>query len=202
MGSKYQTAATCWGEQNCPIHFHPSLWSKMRKWTLTDADSSEYTPLPLHMLESGQSLSSTSGLRHWLSSSLEIGRPESRSKQARKRLWIETILLPLISPPWEVLCCRGTHGEQGVHSDHSLRMTERRKSRVNRMMGLFNQELFKLLSLLCFLTFTLSHVTMQSSIMAKAGGQNSQKKLIIITIHQTECTDPRQTDKHKANKSG
>lgn len=28
----------------------------------------------------------------------------------------------------------------------------------------------------CFLTFTLSHVALQRSIMAKAGGQNSKKK--------------------------
>lgn len=91
------------------------------------------TPLPLQMSATGQSLSSTSGPGHWLSSSPETARPESRSKQARKRFWIETILMPLINSAWEGLCCReeeGTHGEQKVHSDHSLRMTERSKERA------------------------------------------------------------------------
>lgn len=137
-------------EQNCPIHYFDSLWSKRSNWSLTKdrlrnwlhfwteiKDSLNLffclpgqTQLPLQTLASGQSLSSTSGPGHWLSSSsLETGRPESRSKQARKRLWIETILLPPITPAWESLCCReeeGTQGEQGVHSDHSLRMTKRR----------------------------------------------------------------------------
>lgn len=92
------------------------------------------TPLPLQMLASGQSLSSTSGPGHWLSSSsLETGWPESRSKQARKRLWIETILLPLTTPAWEVLFCREAESRQGehcVHSDHSLRITERKEEKA------------------------------------------------------------------------
>lgn len=72
------------------------------------------------MLASGHGLSSTSSPGHWLSSSLETGRPESRSKQARKRLWIDTIC--------ELLCC-STQGEHRVQPDHSLRTTERRKGR-------------------------------------------------------------------------
>lgn len=89
------------------------------------------TPLPLQILASGQSLSSTSVPGHWLCSSPpETGRPESRSKQARKRLWIETILLPFTSPSREVSGCREAKGKQrehAVHSDHSLRMTERKQ---------------------------------------------------------------------------
>lgn len=78
------------------------------------------------MFRSGQIRSSTSGPEHWFSSSPETGRPESKSKQARKRLWIETTLLSLTKPAMEVLKCRetkGKHGEQGVHADHSLRIT-------------------------------------------------------------------------------
>lgn len=135
------------------------------------------TPLPLQMSASGQSLSSTSGPGHWLSSSPETGRPESRSKQARKRFWIETILVPPMTSAWEVLCCReeeGTQGEQEVHSDHSLRMTKWSKQR-SRIKKLLEKKLF-IHSLLFFLkfTFTLSCVTLQSPIMAKTGEQNSQ----------------------------
>lgn len=112
------------------LHF----WSEIKDSLSSDGTSFcplGPTPLPLQMLASGQSLSSTSGPRHWLSSSssLETGWPDSRSKQALKRLWIETILLPPTTPAWEALCCReadGKQGEHGVHSDHSLRMTERR----------------------------------------------------------------------------
>lgn len=126
------------------LALHPTIfWQRQtRNWLhfwaeIKDSVSSEWTSswplrqtlLPLQMLASGQSLSSISGPGHWLSSSsLETGKPESRSRQARKRLWIEIILLPLITPAWEVLCCReeeGTQGEHGVHADHSLRMTER-----------------------------------------------------------------------------
>lgn len=79
------------------------------------------------MFGSGQRRSSTSDPEHWLSSSPETGRPESRSKHARKRLWIETTLLSLTEPAREVLNCmkaKGKHGEHGVHADHSLRITE------------------------------------------------------------------------------
>lgn len=180
-------------EPHCPIHYYPSLWSYRRNWSLTktnwrtDCMTSScllgQTPLPLQMLASGQSLSSTSGPGHRLSSSPETGRPESRSKQARKRLWIETSLVPKITPAWGVLCCReeeGTQGEQGVHSDHSLRMTERSKgrSRVTGRRSYLRGSSFihsSLLHIFCFLTFTLSCVTLQSPIMAKAGGQNSQE---------------------------
>lgn len=78
------------------------------------------------MFGSGQRRSSTSDPEHWLSSSPETGRPESRSKQARKRLWIETTLLSLTERAREVLNCmeaKGKHGEHGVHADHSLRIT-------------------------------------------------------------------------------
>lgn len=78
------------------------------------------------MFGSGQRRSSTSDPEHWLSFCPETGRPESRSKQARKRLWIETTLLPLTEPAREVLNCmeaKGKHGEHGVHADHSLRIT-------------------------------------------------------------------------------
>lgn len=84
------------------------------------------------MLASGQSLSSVSGPEHWSFSSSETGRPESRSKQARKRLWIESISLPCFTTAWGVLRCSeedGTHREHGVQSDHSLRMTARNKER-------------------------------------------------------------------------
>lgn len=156
VGAKYQTAATCWGEPGGAKLPHSLFflteelkeqleldkgWQKnwlhfcteIKGWLASEWASFcplGHTPLPLQMLESGQDLSSTNGPGHWLSSSsLETGRPESRSKQARKRLWIETMLLPVITPACEVLCCReaeGTQGEHGVHSDHSLRMTKRR----------------------------------------------------------------------------
>ena len=110
-------------DRNC-MH----IWTKMKvnilwpSWT---------TPSPLHVLPSGQSLSSTTGSGHWLSSSVVIERPESRSKQARKRLWIETIVVLLMTSSSEKLSCteeKGMQEEQGVHSDHSLRMAERRKN--------------------------------------------------------------------------
>lgn len=129
------------------------------------------------MLASGQNFSSTSGPGHWLSSCPETGRPESRSKQARKRLWTETILVPLIIPAWEVLCCReeeGTQGEHDVHSDHSLRMTKKDKER-GRITRPIQAEAIHSFLIVCFLTFTLSCVTLQSPIMAKTGGQNSQE---------------------------
>lgn len=64
-----------------------------------------------------------------------------------------------------------------------------RKSRVTEW--LLNQELFTLFSLLCLLTFTLSHVTLQRSIMAKARGQNSQKKLSNWVIYTRQTEQPR-----------
>lgn len=78
------------------------------------------------MFGSGQRRSSTSDPKHWLSSSPETGRPESRYKQARKRLWSDTTLLSLTEPPREVLNCmeaKDKHGEHDVHADHSLRIT-------------------------------------------------------------------------------
>lgn len=78
------------------------------------------------MFTSGQSRSSTSSPEHWLSSSLGTGRPESRSRQARKRFWMETTAAPPTSPSAKVLSWSeedDMHGEQRVHSDHSLRIT-------------------------------------------------------------------------------
>lgn len=86
------------------------------------------------MFGSGQKRWSTSGPEHRLSSSPETGRPESRSKQARKRLWIETTLLPLTAPVREVLDCReaqGRQGEHGVQADQALRTTEFKKNKQN-----------------------------------------------------------------------
>lgn len=139
-------------EQNSSIHYIPSLRGSESNWSLTKAatsdcseikgfaqdlgsDSSPFcplgqTPLPLQTSASGQGRSSASGPGHWLcSSSLGTGRPESRSKQARKRLWTESILMPPGVPAWEGLWwgeAEGAQGEQGVHSDHSLRRTEKR----------------------------------------------------------------------------
>lgn len=81
--------------------------------------------LPLQLLASGHSLSSTSGPEQWLSSFPETGWPESRSKHARKRLWIETSLLPPTAPASE-FCgdAESRQGEHCVHSDHSLRTTK------------------------------------------------------------------------------
>lgn len=142
------------------------------------------TLLPLQRLESGQSLSSTRGPGHWLSSSsLETGTPEYKSKQARKRRWVESIWLALMTPAVEWLSCReedGTQGEQGVHSDHSLSMTKQRKGKAGWCHH-STRSLCTLLSLPCFLTFTVSRVTLQSSVMAKAGGQNQN-----TTICQSE----------------
>lgn len=60
--------------------------------------------VPWHMLSSGHSLSSTCGCGHWFfSCSPGTGKPESKSKQARKRLWTETIWLPLTAPSRRVL---------------------------------------------------------------------------------------------------
>lgn len=93
------------------------------------------------MLASGQSLSSSSGSGHWLSSSssptCETGKPESRSKQALKRLWIDTICVTLMSPACNVLGCseeEGRQGEQGVQFDHSLATTYK-KGRGKKIEG-------------------------------------------------------------------
>lgn len=82
------------------------------------------------MFWSGQSLSSTSSPEHWLSSSLGTGKPESRSRQARKRFWMETMVAPPTTPPTKALSWSeddNMQGEQRVHSDHSLRITAGRK---------------------------------------------------------------------------
>lgn len=110
------------------------------------------------MLISGQTLSSTSGPGHWLSSSLKTGRPESRSKQARKRFWTETIFVPLTTPSVRS-CSEGLQGEQGVHSDHSLRTAEWKKAKSraglegNEVMRTYETET----SYISFLTFLPSH---------------------------------------------
>lgn len=87
--------------------------------------------LPLQTLASGHSLSSTSGPGQRPSSSPETGRPESRSKHARKRLWIETGFLP---PPTSESCgdAESRQGEHCVHSDHSLRTTEREEGEAGQ----------------------------------------------------------------------
>lgn len=107
-------------------------------------------PLPLQMFASGQSLCSISGPGHWLFSSLETGRPESKSKQARKRLCIETILFPVMTSAREGkrLCKEGdgTQGEQEVHSDHSLRITARGKETAWSIKKLLKKELLSGLS--------------------------------------------------------
>ncbi len=73
---------------------------------------------PVQMLDCRQIRSSSSSSSH--SSSLPLtGRPESTSRQARKRRWSDT--RPEAFPPEDA----GIHGEQEVHSDHSLTITER-----------------------------------------------------------------------------
>lgn len=131
-------------------------------------DVSIFAPLPLQMLTSGHSLSSASGPGHWFSSSLGTGRPESRSKQARNRLWIDTMLvLLLMAADSEELCSReedGTQGEQGVHCDHSLRMTERKKRERERQdEGVITEE-----GLFITLIIRLSYLHILSSHTAKS----------------------------------
>lgn len=63
---------------HCCVKMKNSLgseWSYFVSWRIS---------LPLHMFTSGHSLSSSSGPVHWVSFSCpEMGRPESRSRQAR-----------------------------------------------------------------------------------------------------------------------
>lgn len=136
-------------EPNKPIHYMASLMGSESNWSLTKAAASDcseiksfgqdlssvpspfrplgQTPLPLQTSASGQSLSSTSGPVHWpCSSPSASGRPESRSKQARKRLWTESNLMPPWFPAWREV--ESVQGEQGVHSDHSLRRTKEKRA--------------------------------------------------------------------------
>lgn len=107
------------------------------------------------MFGSGQRRSSTSDPEHWLSFSPGTGRPESRSRQARKRLWSETTLLSLTKPAREVLNCteaNGKHGEHVVHADHSLRITG------NTWFEKIFSLLFENMVVASSLTFSLSYL--------------------------------------------
>lgn len=123
------------------------------------------------MLASGHGLSSTSSPGHWLSSSLETGRPESRSKQARKRLWIDTIC--------ELLCC-STQGEHRVQPDHSLRTTERRRERKIQVHRVYREPRF--ITLLSYLHI-LSCRTANSHRDKDWRTEKSTKRTIITTCH-------------------
>lgn len=82
-----------------------------------------YGDPPVQMSGCGQILSSSSSSSH--SPSLPLtGSPESTSRQARYRRWTDT--RPEASP-LEREEDAGIHGEQEVHSDHSLTITERER---------------------------------------------------------------------------
>lgn len=124
--------------ENCPFALLFLRYWCSHKWEWTSLCPLGQTRLPLQMLASGHSLSSTSSPGHWISSSLVTGRPESRSKQAWKRFWIETNCEPLTAAD-KVLLCREdgrTQGEQGVQPDHSLRTTERQREAEMQVNGI------------------------------------------------------------------
>lgn len=65
-------------------------------------------------------------------------------------------------------------GEQGVHSDHSLSRTEKRMRGMKQeqnMMGYLKQKVLTQLPKRRCVTFTLSRVTLQRPIVAKAASQ-------------------------------
>lgn len=84
-----------------------------------------YGDPPVQMSGCGQILSSSSSSSH--SPSLPLtGSPESTSRQARNRRWTDT------RPETSTLEREedaGIHGEQEVHSDHSLTITEKERER-------------------------------------------------------------------------